>query len=120
MKSVVLAKSFIVLFIFLNSVFMMMVEARPLSIIEAGRNPASVGDVDFFDWLSLGTLKKYGPSHGKGHVFSNTEALPGIKDSGPSSGGQGHKFTDSDIFGGIKDSGPSDGKGHYVHRFLHH
>ncbi|TKY70617.1 hypothetical protein E2542_SST06908 [Spatholobus suberectus] len=112
MKTIVHTKSLIALFLFLNSVFIIMVEARPLSIIGTGRNSAAVGEMDFFDWLSLGALKNYGPIPGKGHVFTDSEALGGIKGGGPSSGGKGHQFSNSEILGGIKDSGPSNGQGH--------
>ena len=113
----------------------MVLEARPLSIIETGNSGTRGEVVGFFDWLSLRAIKQSGPSPGQGHKFTNTETLGGIKDagpsgpgvghsftnakslggtkdSGPSSGGQGHQFTTSETLGGIKDSGPTPGQGH--------
>lgn len=75
----------LVLFLLVNSSVLMVLEARPMSII--GTKEV---DVDVFDWLSLGAIKQSGPSGpGVGHKFSNAETLGGIKDSGPSPG-QGH------------------------------
>ncbi|XP_061340023.1 PAMP-induced secreted peptide 2-like [Gastrolobium bilobum] len=111
-STILKTQGFLVLFLMLNSAFMVL-EARPLSILET-RNSATRRDfVDFFDWLSLGAIKQSGPSPGQGHKFTNTETLGGIKNSGPSSGGAGHKFTNTEILGGIKNSGPSSGgEGH--------
>lgn len=95
----------------MNSVFIVL-EARPLSIIETGNSATGREVVDFFDWLSLGAIKQSGPSPGEGHKFTNVDTLGGIKESGPSSGGEGHKFTNSETLGGIKNSGPSPGQGH--------
>ena len=100
-------KCLFVLFMFLSYV-LIIVQARPLNIIGTGSS-ATGGDIDFFDWLSLGAIKKSGPNPGKGHQFPNTENLGGIKGSGPSGGGVGHKFTNTETLGGIKDSGPSGG-----------
>lgn len=110
MTSTVLKMFFVIFFV--NSVSII-VEARPLSIIETG-NSAAKGDIDLFGWLYLGAIKQSGPSPGgEGHKFTNTETLGGIKDSGPSGGGVGHKFTNTETLGGIKESGPSPGgKGH--------
>ncbi|XP_027348558.1 PAMP-induced secreted peptide 2 [Abrus precatorius] len=110
-SNVLKTQALLVLFLLMNSAFMGL-QARPLGIIETG-NSATKGEVvDFFDWLSLGSIKQSGPSPGVGHKFPNTETLGGIKDSGPSSGGKGHEFTNSETLGQIKDSGPSPGQGH--------
>ncbi|XP_004509099.1 uncharacterized protein [Cicer arietinum] len=121
MKSTILkTETFLVLFMLMNSAFIVL-EARPLSIIETEN---SMNLVDWLSQYSLGAIKQgvpietlegikdSGPSGGVGHKFTNTDTLGGIKDSGPSSGGQGHKFTNSETLGGIKNSGPSPGQGH--------
>ncbi|XP_058735369.1 uncharacterized protein LOC131607369 [Vicia villosa] len=123
MKSIILkTETFLVLFMLMN-VFLIL-EARPLSIIDTKNSYARNEVMDIFGWLShsigeikqgvpvetLGGIKDSGPSSGGvGHKFTNVDTLGGIKDSGPSSGGTGHKFTDIDTLGGIKDSGPSSG-----------
>jgi hypothetical protein len=117
MKNTILkTETFLILFMLMNSAFVI-IEARPLSIIETKNTATREEVVDFFDWLSvshsLGGIKDSGPSGpGVGHKFTNIDTLGGIKDSGPSSGGVGHKFTNSETLGGIKDSGPSPGVGH--------
>ncbi|CAL5197751.1 unnamed protein product [Lathyrus oleraceus] len=127
MKSTILkTEVFFVFFMLLNSVFLIL-EARPLSIIDTKNSDTRDEVVDFFSWLShsigeikqgvavetLGGIKDSGPSSGGvGHKFTNIDTLGGIKDSGPSSGGVGHKFTNVNTLGGIKDSGPSPGQGH--------
>ncbi|XP_045827754.1 PAMP-induced secreted peptide 2-like [Trifolium pratense] len=118
MKNTILkTETFLILFMLMNSSFVILVEARPLSIIDTKKTATREEVVDFFDWLSLshslGGIKDSGPSGpGVGHKFTNIDTLGGIKDSGPSSGGVGHKFTNSETLGGIKDSGPSPGVGH--------
>ena len=116
-------EAFLVLFMLMNYAFVVL-EARPLSMIDIKNSVTREEAVDFFDWLShsvgaikqgvpidtLGGIKDSGPSSGGvGHKFTNSETLGGVKDSGPSSGGAGHKFTNSETLGGIKDSGPSSG-----------
>ncbi|CAL0312847.1 unnamed protein product [Lupinus luteus] len=101
----------LVMLILMYSTFMVL-EARPLSIIETRNSATREEVVEVFDWLTLGAIKQSGPSPGVGHKFTNINTLGGIKDSGPSSGGEGHKFTNSETLGGIKDSGPSPGLGH--------
>ncbi|KAF7828678.1 PAMP-induced secreted peptide 2-like [Senna tora] len=103
-----------VLFLLLvNTAFVVVLEARPLSIIKEVSS-GTRDEVDFFDWLSLGAIKQSGPSGGgEGHKFTNTETLGGIKDSGPSPSGPGHKFTNTHTIGEMKvESGPSPGQGH--------
>jgi hypothetical protein len=115
MKNTILkTETFLILFMLMNSAFVI-IEARPLSIIDTKNTATREEVVNIFDWLShsLGGIKDSGPSGpGVGHKFTNIDTLGGIKDSGPSSGGVGHKFTNSETLGGIKDSGPSPGVGH--------
>lgn len=61
-------------------------QARPFNILKSDRG--RIGGTGFFDGLSLGAIKKSGPSPG-----------------------DGNKFKDSGIYGGIN-SGPSNGGGH--------
>ncbi|VVA12016.1 PREDICTED: LOC110010106 [Prunus dulcis] len=101
-------------------------EARPLKL---GSSWSSIDKEmeSVFDGLFIDAMKKEGPSSGgKGHAFTDSETLGGIKHSmyigamkneGPSSGGNGHAFTDSETLGGIKhvyigamkNGGPSSG-----------
>jgi hypothetical protein len=117
MKNTILkTETFLILFMLIMNSAFVIIEARPLSIIDT-KNTATREEevVNIFDWLSnsLGGIKDSGPSGpGVGHKFTNIDTLGGIKDSGPSSGGVGHKFTNSETLGGIKDSGPSPGVGH--------
>jgi hypothetical protein len=118
MKNTILkTETFLILFMLIMNSAFVIIEARPLSIIDTKNTATREEVVDFFDWLSvshsLGGIKDSGPSGpGVGHKFTNIDTLGGIKDSGPSSGGVGHKFTNSETLGGIKDSGPSPGVGH--------
>lgn len=80
-------EAFLVLFMLMNYAFVVL-EARPLSIIDTGNSATREFETQII------------------------ETLGGIKDSGPSAGGVGHKFTNSETLGGIKDSGPSPGQGH--------
>nr|AFK41668.1 unknown [Lotus japonicus] len=99
-STILKTQAFLVLFLFMNHALMVL-EDRPLSVVERG-NSAAGGEVeDFFDWLSvgLGAIKQSGPSPGVGHKFTNSDTLGGIKDSGPSSGGKGHEFTNSYTLG---------------------
>ncbi|PKI33502.1 precursor of CEP16-like [Punica granatum] len=59
--------------------------------------------------MSIGAVKKSGPSPGGGgHRLPTT--LGGIKNSGPSPGGGGHRLKET--LGATKNSGPSPGEGH--------
>ncbi|KAK2357020.1 PAMP-induced secreted peptide [Trifolium repens] len=116
MKNTILkTETFLILFMLIMNSAFVIIEARPLSIIDTKNTATREEVVNIFDWLShsLGGIKDSGPSGpGVGHKFTNIDTLGGIKDSGPSSGGVGHKFTNSETLGGIKDSGPSPGIGH--------
>lgn len=89
-------------------------EARPLKLA----NFSIEGDLFDIDGLYIEAMKTSGgpSSGGKGHGFTNSQILGGIKSGGPSPGGKGHGFTNAQSLGGIKNGGgpSSGGKGHGV------
>ncbi|KAI4326055.1 hypothetical protein MLD38_031407 [Melastoma candidum] len=86
------------------------IETRPLNGLNT--KDIAAGDLSdgFFDGLLLGAMKQSGPSPGKGHKFTDSEAMDHMVDDG-SSTGAAHGFTGSGNVAHVMDSGPSSGGG---------
>ncbi|XP_040365513.1 uncharacterized protein LOC121050198 [Rosa chinensis] len=94
-------------------------EARPLKFGNSwSLSSIKSGSLFDIDELYTEAMKTSGgPSPGgKGHSFTTSQTLEGIKNEGPSSGGKGHAFTTSQTLGGIKNGGPSSER--KVHAFI--
>ncbi|CAN6539846.1 unnamed protein product [Malus baccata var. baccata] len=85
-KSLKALCSSLVVLLVVSSLVSCMLEARPLKLGNIDKEMESV-----FDGLYIGTMKNEGPSDaGKGHAFTESETLGGIKDSVPGPSGPGH------------------------------
>lgn len=97
-----------------------LISARPISILNTITCPDD--DNEYFDHLSMGSIKDAGPNPGIGHGVEDKAILGEIK-AGPSPGighgytlggikdGAGLEFMSIQTLGGIKE-GPSPGIGH--------
>lgn len=102
--------SFIVLIV-VSSFFIS--EARPLNVAKS-YNSANKGIEIFFDGLDIEGIKSGPSSGGRGHKYTSSQTLGGIKYSGPSPGKGNHYTTSTpQSLGGTKHSGPSPGIGNY-------
>lgn len=101
---------FVLFLVICSNRVLLVSEARPLKLGNSWSS-SSIESSSLFDIDEL-YIEAMKITSGKGHGFTNSQTLGGIKNGGPSSGGKGYALTNSHTalgLGGIKKSGPSAG-----------